>query len=88
MRYSVSFERRAERDFSDIFKQGSAALKRQLDAALDILGENPYSHRRIRKLTSGEWRLRAGDYRIRYRISGLDVVITRAAHRRDVYRDI
>ena len=33
------------------------------------------------------WRIRVGDYRIRYDIEGDRVLLYRVRHRRDIYRD-
>jgi mRNA-degrading endonuclease RelE of RelBE toxin-antitoxin system len=34
----------------------------------------------------GVWRLRKGDWRAVFRIHGVDVILDRVGHRRDVYR--
>lgn len=71
-----------------------------MDDALTRLQGNPYplpnpsgSQDAVRRLlsvnsASGDWRIRVGDYRIRYRIDGENVVITRVAHRSEVYGDL
>ncbi|MYC14748.1 MAG: hypothetical protein F4Y39_13545 [Gemmatimonadetes bacterium] len=58
-----------------------------------ILGEDPYNHTRqyhIKKLKDiksgeGQWRIRHGDYRLRYDIFGQEVVLYSFRHRREVY---
>ena len=65
------------------------------------LEENPYPFpnptgsqaavsrlRNIADPASGEWRIRVGNYRMRYRIDGDEVTITRVAHRSEVYGDL
>jgi mRNA interferase RelE/StbE len=41
---------------------------------------------RLRGIEPPEWRLRVGDYRIRFRVRGGVLEVLRVAHRRDVYR--
>ena len=58
-----------------------------------ILGEDPYNRTRqyhIKKLKDikpgeGQWRIRHGDYRLRYDIFGQEVVLHSFRHRREVY---
>lgn len=101
MAYSVSFTRRAHREFVAIHRSANPAPRRNLNSALTRLQGNPYpmpnpagSQDAVRRLhnvadtASGEWRIRVGNYRIRYRIDGDSVVITRVAHRSEIYRDL
>ena len=102
MAYSVSFKRKARRDFVAIHRSANPATRQNLDGALARLEQNPYplpnptgSQDAVRRLlnvsdpASGEWRIRVGNYRIRYRIDGdASVVITRVAHRSEVYGDL
>jgi len=39
----------------------------------------------LRRTLKGYWKLRVGDYRVIYKISGMTVVILRIGHRREVY---
>ena len=97
MAYNVSFTRRAQREFAAIHSSANPATRRNLDDALTRLEENPYplsgSPDAVRRLlnadsASGDWRIRVGNYRIRYRIDGDSVVVTRVAHRSEVYDDL
>jgi mRNA-degrading endonuclease RelE of RelBE toxin-antitoxin system len=64
------------------------------EKAITILEEDPHNNSRrydIEKLEDvkpgeGEWRIREGDYRIRYDIFGRDVVLYSFRHRREAYR--
>jgi mRNA interferase RelE/StbE len=61
--------------------------KRRVEAAIELLAENPRPPA-ARKLTARpEWRVRTGDYRVLYRIEDgiLTVVVVHAGHRRDIY---
>jgi len=60
----------------------------RLRAAIDALTNNPRPLRCTKLTGSDEWRIRVGEYRIRYLIDDAArvVVITRIAHRKDIYR--
>ncbi|GAB3300442.1 type II toxin-antitoxin system RelE family toxin [Pseudoclavibacter terrae] len=61
--------------------------KRRIQAAVELLAEDPRPPA-AKKLTGRpEWRVRTGDYRVLYRIQDdvLTVVIVHADHRREVY---
>ena len=101
MAYSVSFTRRAQREFVAIHRSANPATRRNLNDTLTRLEQNPHplpnpagSPDAVRRLhnaadpASGEWRIRVGNYRIRYGIEGNWVVITRVAHRSEVYGDL
>ena len=102
MAYNVSFSsQRTEREFAAIIRSSNPATRRNLNDALTRLEENPYplpnpagSQDAVRRLhnvadpASGEWRIRVGNYRMRYRIDGDSVVVTRVAHRSEVYGDL
>ena len=95
MAYNVSFTRRAHREFVAIHRSANPATRQNLNDALTRLEESPYplpnplgSPDAVRRLSSGDWRIRVGNYRIRYRIDGDSVVITRVAHRSEVYGDL
>ena len=101
MAYNVSFKGKARREFISIHGSANPATRRGLTDALTRLEENPYplpnpagSQDAVRRLlnapgsASGEWRVRVGNYRIRYRVDGYSVVITRVAHRSEVYGDL
>ena len=63
-----------------------AAIHRRILEAIDTLKENPYRGKKLQGVDVGRWRLRVGDYRIRYDIAEEAVFILRIGHRRDVYR--
>lgn len=41
---------------------------------------------KLASIKIGKWRIRIGDYRIRYDIEGDKVVLLRILHRKDIYR--
>jgi mRNA interferase RelE/StbE len=83
MNYQVVLSCRAARDLDGIRGQ----IHARLVAAIERLADNPRPRGR-RKLAEGdEWRIRVGDFRIRYLIddTARRVTVTRVGHRRDIY---
>jgi mRNA interferase RelE/StbE len=54
--------------------------------ALPEIEANPYKGRKVVSADIGQYRWRVGSYRIRYDISGSEVIILRVIKREDVYR--
>lgn len=82
------------------FRRDARRLLRQHPELGEVLGQlrntlrsDPYNHTRkhdIRKLAGvdqgeGQWRIRVGDYRLRYDIMDSDVLLYSFRHRREVY---
>lgn len=82
-RYVVSLTKRAEREKRKLPEE----VKNRVEDALRRLAENPRPSGCRKLQNSEEWRIRLGDYRVRYTIDDENstVTITRIAHRRDVY---
>ena len=95
--FSVLFTKRAQDEFSAIYRSVGRSVRRNLDDALVRLEEDPYPRQNpgagqdsVIQL-KGErrlWRIRCGHYRIVYRIEEADVVIIRVAHRSESYEGI
>jgi len=63
--------------------------KSRVNKALLKLKKDPFSARDLKKLANieiGRWRLRIGDYRLRYDIIGLEIKLHIIRHRKDAYR--
>lgn len=66
----------------------------EIEALGHILQEDPHNVNRsynIRKLAGvvkgeGQWRIRWGDYRVRYDIEEDDVILHSVRHRKEIYR--
>ncbi len=85
MPYTIEFSNSALRDFKALER----AVQRRIASRIDALAANPFPPGA--KKLQGEpdvFRIRAGDYRIVYRIDGkrVTVLILKIGHRRDVYR--
>jgi mRNA interferase RelE/StbE len=61
-------------------------VHRRVLEALESLAENPFQGRKLTYASVGEWRIRVGDYRIRYDIDGSGVLLYRVQHRREICR--
>ncbi len=64
-------------------------MKPKVEKALLELKKEPYSGKNIRKLGSvdiGVFRLRIGDWRLRYDVIGKEIRLHIIRHRKDVYR--
>jgi mRNA interferase RelE/StbE len=65
----------------------NAETHRRVLAVLEELQDNPYQGSKLSNIAIGQWRIRIGDYRIRYDIEGEEVLLYRVRHRREIYRD-
>lgn len=87
--YTVVHTKFFEKSFKKI---KDARLKESFGKALDILEKDPfnksnkYNIKKLVNLKPGEWRIRVGDYRIRYDIKAKEVVLHMVRHRKDIYK--
>ena len=64
-------------------------IRPKVKKELLALKKDPHGVRNIKKLTNvdaGAYRLRIGDFRLRYDVSGDDIELHIIRHRKDVYR--
>lgn len=64
-------------------------MRSKVDKALLELKNDPHSARSLKKLTNvdaGAYRLRIGDFRLRFDIEANDIKLHTIRHRKDVYR--
>jgi len=83
VRLTVSFQRDLDRLPAKDQEKALAAIKRLEN---DPKGPPP----KIKKLKGkgvGQWRLEVWPYRLRYDVVGQEVVLYRARHRKEIYRD-
>ncbi|MGH2397625.1 MAG: type II toxin-antitoxin system RelE family toxin [bacterium] len=79
----LRFTQRARRDIRKL----SSEVKRKIEIALDALIDDPTSGDLLHGDWKGYWKLRAGDYRIIYKVLDAKIVeIQYVRHRRDAYR--
>ena len=83
---------RFKRDFEEIYKRNRDII-RKIEPLKIILLHDPYNRSRrydIKKLKDvpsgeGQYRIRAGKYRLRYDIVGDDVILYSFKHRKEAY---
>jgi mRNA interferase RelE/StbE len=81
-RYSLVIARRFRQDLRRL----DAQMHRRVLEVLERLQEDPFQGQRLTNVAIGQWRIRVGDYRIRYDIEGEQVLLYRVRHRREIYR--
>jgi mRNA-degrading endonuclease RelE of RelBE toxin-antitoxin system len=82
-----------EREFKGLTKRDSLLLE-QFIKVIEILRFDPYNSIRqhdIKKLTNvlkggGQWRIRSGNYRLRYDIFDKEVILHSISHRKAAYQ--
>lgn len=86
-RYSLRLSSGAEKALERIARR-ERELYSRLANALDDLKEDPHMGKPLKGALAGRYSLRAGSYRIVYRIEAavLLVLVIDIGHRRDVYR--
>jgi mRNA-degrading endonuclease RelE of RelBE toxin-antitoxin system len=82
-----------ERTSKKVLKKDRKADK-IIEEVIDTLEKDPYgeNNSKIKKLTdikqnNGMWRIRFGDYRVRYDVIGKDVVLHSIKNRKDSYKN-
>ena len=71
--------------FRKSFDKLDALVQRRVLQALGKLEENPYLGLKLKGQRVGRWRLRVGNYRIRYDIDGDTVILHLVKHRSAIY---
>jgi len=83
--YTITFVKRAERQFRALPREAQVRLKTRIDT----LSEDPRPHG-VEKLAAEDnlYRIRSGDYRVIYEIRDAEllILVAKVGHRREVYR--
>lgn len=83
MSYRLVYTQKAVRDIGRL----DAAVKKRIGATLLRFKENPLQYaERLTDPELGGYRFRIGDYRVIFDIEGNDIVVLRAAHRKEIYK--
>jgi len=72
--------------FEKDFRALPLSAQERILKTLEALEVNPHTGRKLTSAKIGKWRIRVGDYRIRYDILGNDIILYRVRHRSQVYR--
>lgn len=83
MGYKIVLSPQARKDLRRFYGD----VHSRLVIAIEALSANPRPPGCLKLAHSDEWRIRVGDYRIRYLIDDArqEVTVTRIRHRKDVY---
>jgi len=73
--------------FTKDFKNLDAKIRERVKEALMDLISDPYQGKKLKNAPYGQWRIRVGDYRIRYDIEDDVIVLLRVRHRKDIYKN-
>ena len=83
MRYSLVYSNRAIRDIRKL----DPKVKNRIGEILLLYGEDPLNYAvKLKDARLGTYRFRIGDYRVIFDIEGIEIVILRVGHRRDIYK--
>jgi mRNA interferase RelE/StbE len=87
----LTFELRYHPDVRDVdISKLNETLKKRIKKAIEErLSMSPHQYGEpLRKTLKGYWKLRAGDYRVVYKVEGNEVWIFAIINRKDVYTKI
>lgn len=85
----MSYQIVASKPFLKVVKKLTPSTKKKIKAALIELKKDPYSYPSLKKLVNvrvGKFRVRIGDYRLRFDIVGKEIRLHLIMHRKDIYR--
>lgn len=91
--FNVSYSSAFDRDAKKLRKKDKK-ITEIVDTASKILQDDPFNAKQIKNIKKlvdvekgdGQWRIRFGDYRIRYDIIGKNVALHSIKNRKDIYR--
>ncbi|MBI3794144.1 MAG: type II toxin-antitoxin system RelE/ParE family toxin [Nitrospinae bacterium] len=86
MAYRVLYHHEVERDLGLINEKIQKRIKKAIESRLLVAPEQ-YGEP-LRKTLKGYWKMRVGDYRVVFRISGVEIIIFGIIHRKAVYEVI
>ena len=72
------------KDLPQISEDIKHKIKHSIEAKLTFAPEE--FGEPLRRTLKGYWKLRVGDYRVVYKITGKAVIILRIGHRREIYK--
>jgi len=81
----IKIDKKAEKELAKIFSGDKSSYYKIKDGMLKLI-ISPHSGKPLHGDKKGCYRLRIGDYRIIYEISGDEIWILKIGHRKDIYR--
>lgn len=83
MAYTIKTSRQFEKDFASL----DSITQSRVLVAIERMRINPLLNiKKLKNIAVGIFRLRVGDYRIRYDVINKEVYLYRIRHRKDIYR--
>lgn len=79
--YAIQWKEHALRDIENL----ETSIARRIVKKVEELSENPFSKDIKRLKGSNDFRLRIGDYRVIFSISGAEIQILKVGHRKNIY---
>ena len=67
-------------------KKVDPKLKEKISKVLDSLQADPFQGIKLTAIEIGKWRIRIGDYRIRYDVEDNLIILYTIRHRKDIYK--
>ena len=83
MAYNIVYKKSVQRDLKKLSK---AEAHRILNQVEEDLSKNADTHPVLKGQFAGLRKYRIGDYRVIYAVLGVDVLVLRIGHRKDVYK--
>ena len=86
---SETYKLVASKTFLKDLRKLPPEIKVKVEKAILEIKKDPYSSRDLKKLANvelGRWRLRIGNYRLRYDIVGQEIRLRIISHRKDIYQ--
>lgn len=86
--YKIEFSQLAAKELEKIFRADNKLYTRFI-TVIESLGIDPFQGKRLKGKLSGDYSLRAGDYRVIYTVykDRLIVYIIDLGHRKDIYKE-
>ena len=83
MKYRLVYTKRAIKNIEKL----DTVVKKQISSKILLLAENPLQNaKKLIDFRLGQYRWRIGNYRIIFDIEGLDIVVLRIRHRKEIYK--
>jgi mRNA interferase RelE/StbE len=83
LKYRIEFKKSVTRDLRKIGKQHSKKILDKIEKELSVAASQ---YPELKGKFAGLRKLRIGDYRVIFSVIGESVLITRIAHRKEVYK--
>lgn len=82
-----AFRIETSRQFAKDLRRLEPSVQRRVARTLGLLVVDPYQGKKLTNVEVGQYRIRIGDYRVRYDVEGKQrvIILYRIRHRREIY---